>query len=56
MTFLGHSIFSSGNQPDLKKVKDFDRMPTPTDVSQLLSLLEGLPKYRNSLPNLAKLQ
>ena len=50
VAFLGHDISPSGVRPGPKKVEALAKMPMPTDVSQLRSLLGGLSYYRKSSP------
>ena len=54
VAFLGHDIPPSGVSPDPEKVDALAKMPMPTDVSLLRSLLGGLSYYRKFLPDMAK--
>ena len=51
--FLGHIILADGVRPNDARVAALARMPMPTDVKQLRSLLGGLSYYRKFLPNMA---
>ena len=53
--FLGHIISKDGVRPNDDRVAALTRMPTPTDIKQLRSLLGGLSYYRKFLPNMARL-
>lgn len=52
--FEDDSISSSGVLSELKTVEALDRMPMPTDVPQLRSLLSRLSYHRKFLSNLVK--
>lgn len=52
--FRGHTLSSSGRQPDAKKVEALVKMPMPADVYQLRSLTGGLSYYRKFLSILSK--
>ena len=52
--FLGHVISADGVRPNGDRVAALTRMPMPTDIKQLRSLLGGLSYYRKSLPNMAR--
>ena len=52
--FLGHTISPDGVRPNSDKVEALTKMPMPTDVKQLRSLLGGLSYYRKFLPQMAK--
>ena len=52
---LGHIIARDGVRPNDDRVAALTRMPTPTDIKQLRSLLGGLSYYRKFLPNMARL-
>ena len=52
--FLGHTISSDGVRPNDDRVAALTRMPMPTDIKQLRSLLGGLSYYRKFLPNMAR--
>ena len=52
--FLGHIISEDGVRPNDDRVAALTRMPMPTDIKQLLSLLGGLSYYRKFLPNMAR--
>ena len=47
--FLGHVISADGVRPNDDCVAALTRMPMPTDIKQLRSLLGGLSYYRNFL-------
>ena len=51
--FLGHVILADGVRPNDARVAALARMPMPTDIKQLRSLLGGLSYYRKFLPNMA---
>ena len=51
--FLGHVISADGVRPNDDRVATLTRMPMPTDIKQLHSLLGGLSCYRKFLPNMA---
>ena len=51
--FLGHVILADGVRPNDARVAARARMPMPTDIKQLRSLLGGLSYYRKFLPNVA---
>ena len=51
--FLGRVILADGVRPDDDCVDALTRMPMPTDIRQLRSLLGGLRYYRKFLPNMA---
>ena len=51
--FLGHGILADGVRPNDARVAALARMPMPTDIKQLRSLLSGLSYYRKFLPNMA---
>ena len=51
--FLGHVISADGVRPNDDRVAALTRMPMPTDIKQLRSLLDGLSYYRKFLPNMA---
>ena len=50
---LGHVISTDGVRPNDDRVAALTRMPMPTDIKQLHSLLGGLSYYRKFLPNMA---
>ena len=50
--FLGHIISPDGVRPNDDRVAALTRMPMPTDIKQLRSLLGGLSYYRKFLPNM----
>ena len=52
--FLGHIISADGVRPNDGRVAALTRMPMPTDIKQLRSLLGGLSYYRKFLPNMAR--
>ena len=51
--FLGHIISADGVRPNDDRVAALTRMPMPTDIKQLRSLLGGLSYYRKFLLNMA---
>ena len=51
--FLGHVILADGVRPNDARVAALARMPMPTGIKQLRSLLGGLSYYRKFLPNMA---
>ena len=51
--FLSHVISADGVRPNDDRVATLTRMPMPTDIEQLRSLLGGLNYYRKFLPNMA---
>ena len=51
--FLGHVILADGIHPNDARVAALARMPMPTDIKQLRSLLGSLSYYRKFLPNMA---
>ena len=53
--FLGHIISQDGVRPNDDRVAALTRMPMPTDIKQLRSLLGGLSYYRKFLPDMARL-
>ena len=53
--FLGHVISADRVRPNDDRVAALTRMPMPTDIKQLRSLLGGLSYYRMFLPNMARL-
>ena len=52
--FLGHVISADGVRPNDDRFAAPTRMPMPTDIKQLRSLLGGLSHYRKFLPNMAR--
>ena len=52
--FLGHIISADGVRPNDDRVAALTRMPMPTDIKQLRSLLGSLSYYRKFLPNIAR--
>ena len=52
--FWGHVISADGVRPNDDRVAALTRMPMPTDIKQLHSLLGGLSYYRKFLPNMAR--
>ena len=52
--FLGHVISADGVRPNDDRVAALTRMPMPTDINKLRSLLGGLSYYRKFLPNMAR--
>ena len=51
--FFGHVISADGVRPNDDRFAALTRMPMPTDIKQLRSLLGGLSHYRKFLPNMA---
>ena len=51
--FLGHVILADGVRPNDTRAAALARMPMPTDIKQIRSLLGGLSYYRKFLPNMA---
>ena len=51
--FQGHVNSADGVRPNDDRVAALTRMPMPTDIKQLRSLLGGLSYYRKFLPNMA---
>ena len=51
--FLGHTISPAGIRPNARKVAALTRMPMPSDLKQLRSLLGGLSYDRKSLADMA---
>ena len=51
--FLGYIISVDGVRPNDDRIAALTRMPMPTDIKQLRSLLGGLSYYRKFLPNMA---
>ena len=52
--FLGHVISADSVRPNDDRVVALTRMPMPTDIKQICSLLGGLSYYRKFLPNMAR--
>ena len=52
--FLGHIISADGVCPNDDRIAALTRMPMPTGIKQLRSLLGGLSYYRKFLPNMAR--
>ena len=52
--FLGHVITQDGVGLNDDKVSALTRMPVPTDIKKLHSLLGDLSYYRKFLPNMAR--
>ena len=50
---LGHIISADGVRPNDDRIAALTRMPMPTDIKQLRSLLGGLSYYRKFLPHMA---
>ena len=48
--FLGHRVTAKGVEPDPEKVEAMTKLPMPSNVSQLRSLLGALSYYRKFLP------
>ena len=55
VAFLGHIISANGVRPNDDRIAALTRMPMPSDIKQLRSLLGGLSYYRKFLPNMARL-
>ena len=53
--FLGHITSADGIRPNDDRVAALTRVPMPSDIKQLRSLLGGLSYYRKFLPNMARL-
>ena len=53
MNFLSHRVTAEGIAPDPGKVEALSKMPMPTIVSQLRSLMGGVWYYRKLLPKMA---
>ena len=51
---LGHVISADDVRPNDDRVAALTRMPMPTDITQLRSLLRGLSYYRKFLPKMAR--
>lgn len=51
--FLGRVILADGVRPNDDRVAALTRMPMPTDIKQLRSLLGGLSYHHTFLPNMA---
>ena len=51
--FLGHRVTTKGIQPDPEKVEAMTKLPMPSNVSQLRSLLGALSYYRKFLPQMS---
>ncbi len=51
--FLGHRVTAKGIEPDPGKVEAMTKLPMPTNVSQLRSILGALSYYRKFLPQMA---
>ena len=51
---LGHVISADGVRPNDDLVAALTRMPIPTDIKQLRSLLGGFSYYRKFLPHMAR--
>ena len=51
---MGHIILVDSVRPNDDRVAALTRMPMPTDIKQLRSLLGGLSYYRKFLPNMAR--
>ena len=51
--FLGHTISSAGVSPNADKVTALTKMPMPTNVKQLRSLLGGMGYYRKFITNMS---
>lgn len=52
VTFLGHRVTAEGVQPCPERMKPMCRLPMPTNVTQLRSLLGSLSYYRKFLKGL----
>ena len=51
--FLGHRVTAKGVEPDPEKVEAMTKLPMPSNVSQLRSLLGALSYYRKFLPQMS---
>ena len=51
--FLGHRLTAKGVEPDPEKVEAMAKLPMPSNVSLLRSLLGVLTYYRNFLPQMS---
>lgn len=51
--FLDHRVTAEGIAPDPGKVEALTKMPMPTNVSQLRSLMGAMSYYRKLLPKMA---
>ena len=51
--FLGHRVTAKGVEPDPEKVEAMTKLPVPSNVSQLRSLLVALSHYRKILPQIS---
>ena len=51
--FLGHRVSAKGVEPNPEKVEAMSKLPMPSNVSQLRSLLGALSYYRNILPQMS---
>ena len=52
--FVGHHISEDGLRPNDDRVAALSRIPMPSDIKQLRSLLGGLSYYRTFLPDMAR--
>ena len=50
---LGHRVTAKGVEPDPEKVEAMTKLPMPSNVSQLRSLLGALSYYRKFLPQMS---
>ena len=53
--FLGHTISPAGVRPNTSKFTALTKMPMPSDLKQLRSLLGGVSYYRNFMADMAKI-
>ena len=51
--FLGHRVTAKGVEPDPEKVEAMTKLPMPSNVSQLRSVMGALSYYRKFLPRMA---
>ena len=51
--FLGHRVTAKGAEPDPEKVEAMTKLPMPSNVSHLRSLLGALSYYRKMLPQMS---
>ena len=51
--FLGHRVTAKGVETDPEKVEAMTKLPMPSNVSQLRSLLGALSYYRKKLPQVS---
>lgn len=51
--FVGHRVTAAGSEPDPSKVEVMLQTPTPTNVSQLRSILGAISYYRKFISSMA---